>query len=373
MDGLLEKKLNELCWVINVVEENSEDEKTQGLELHGVDEVVRTREIKITNRLFPDLSWRNKPEEKEVVLKYRVLVCRIKYVCTYRNATDRTRGVWTEKTLYRIRREECDRDCAVDDEILRQSWRGSTEKGGMCHGMDPAEKLHMEKEARLNRGQNLPPRLLPGWCASNPLTLDEVLPSTTQWREPVAASTDTHTVEKTQQRYTLCDAFCGAGGTSRGAMKAGLRVELGFDHWDVACRTWLKNFPTAVNYELDVNAFVSLKGVEHKVDILHLSPPCQFFSQAHTTRGKNDEVNIDAQFVITDLLKKTRPRVATMEQTAGLPRRHQDYLHAILQMFTAIGFSVRWRVLKCSDFGLAQNRMRLFVIASWYVTYCAAL
>lgn len=103
------------------------------------------------------------------------------------------------------------------------------------------------------------------------------------------------------------------------------------------------------------------------MDICHLSPPCQFFSDAHTWAGKDDEMNTASLFAIFNLLEKAKPRVVTLEQTSGLVRRHPIFFNAVVNMFTSRGFSVRWRVINCADFGLSQRRMRLFVIASWYV------
>ena len=169
-----------------------------------------------------------------------------------------------------------------------------------------------------------------------------------------------------QRRYTFGDCFCGAGGMSRGAINAGLRINWGFDFNLSACQTYALNFFGTPIYNVWANDFSEAKG-DHIVDICHLSPPCQFFSDAHTWAGKDDEMNTASLFAIFNLLEKAKPRVVTLEQTSGLVRRHPIFFNAVVNMFTSRGFSVRWRVMNCADFGLSQRRMRLFVIASWYV------
>ena len=167
-----------------------------------------------------------------------------------------------------------------------------------------------------------------------------------------------------QRRYTFGDCFCGAGGMSRGAVSAGLRVHWGFDFNLKACQSYQMNFFRTPIYNVWADQFSEAKG-NHKVDICHLSPPCQFFSDAHTVQGKDDDMNTASLFAIFNLLDKAKPRVVTLEQTSGIIRRHAIFFNAIINMFNSKGFSVRWKIINCADFGLPQRRTRLFIIASW--------
>lgn len=151
---------------------------------------------------------------------------------------------------------------------------------------------------------------------------------------------------------------------SRGAINANLRIEWGFDFNLAACQTYALNFFGTPIYNVWANEFSAGTG-DYKVDVCHMSPPCQFFSDAHTIMGKDDEMNTASLFAIFNLLDKVKPRIVTLEQTSGLIRRHPIYFNAVINMFTTRGFSVRWRVMNCADFGLPQRRMRLFIIASW--------
>ena len=168
------------------------------------------------------------------------------------------------------------------------------------------------------------------------------------------------------RRYTFGDCFCGAGGMSRGAINAGLRIAWGFDFNLPACRTYQLNFLGTPIYNVWANDFSNSKK-DCKCDICHISPPCQFFSPLHTAHGKDDDMNTASLFAIEALLKKAKPRIVTLEETAGLVKIgvHKDYFNAVINMFTSQGFSVRWKVLNCADFGVPQQRKRLVIIASW--------
>lgn len=102
-----------------------------------------------------------------------------------------------------------------------------------------------------------------------------------------------------------------------------------------------------------------------RVDVLHFSPPCQYFSPAHTHNSVHDDDNIFALFGCNQLIYKTRPRIITVEQTFGITHdRHVEYLWALIGDFTQFGYSVRWKVVRFSTWGAAQDRKRLIIIAA---------
>ncbi|KAH8661999.1 S-adenosyl-L-methionine-dependent methyltransferase [Xylariales sp. PMI_506] len=168
------------------------------------------------------------------------------------------------------------------------------------------------------------------------------------------------------QKYTFCDLFCGARGTSRGAKDAGFRVTLACDIWDAACRTYRKNFPETDLRQMNVFDMMTLMGdTEIRIDVLHLSPPCQVWSPAHTVPGQNDEMNLAALYSAFEIVKKLRPRLITLEQTFGiLAPAFKNYFHLLLNCFTSHGYSLTWRLVALNTWGVPQPRRRLILIAS---------
>lgn len=145
----------------------------------------------------------------------------------------------------------------------------------------------------------------------------------------------------TSGSYTFGDAFCGAGGVSSGARKAGLNIKWGFDHDRAAIEAYGSNFPGTLPLPDDVESFISQAKQDPNsfyVDILHLSPPCQPHSHAHTVEGKNDEINEAAGLCIENLLDAVKPRMVTLEQTDGIISR-PDWFRTFIRSFVAQGFS----------------------------------
>lgn len=166
------------------------------------------------------------------------------------------------------------------------------------------------------------------------------------------------------QRYSCGDGFCGGGGTGRGMREAGLAVSWAFDFEPLMCASYVKNNPGALVANTSVFDFVNNAAYHRIIDILHLSPPCQYFSPAHTVAGQRDEANSAAQFMVTGMLAATRPRIVTLEQTEGIISRHPHWFAALVEQFTALSFSVRWKVVNMADYGVPQERLRLIILAS---------
>lgn len=165
--------------------------------------------------------------------------------------------------------------------------------------------------------------------------------------------------------YSLGDCFCGAGGMSCAAHSAGYDVAWAFDHDYAAITSYGLNHGGTQRHLIEADQFVFIEGENLKVDVMHLSPPCQFFSPAHTMQGQNDERNTAAQFAVPELIKKCRPRIVTLEQTFGLFQRHRYWFNHMIQFFTDLGFSIRWKVVNFAEYGLPQARKRLIIFASW--------
>lgn len=143
---------------------------------------------------------------------------------------------------------------------------------------------------------------------------------------------------------------CGAGGATRGAQMAGLKVTWGFDLDANACRSWQTNFPDAAIYEMAADQVCDAekrKKISLQCDILHMSPPCQFFSPAHTIAGVNDEMNSAALMACDEVLKRAKPRLVTLEQTFGITQAgHILYFNTLINMFLRNGYSITYKVVR---------------------------
>lgn len=182
-------------------------------------------------------------------------------------------------------------------------------------------------------------------------------------KAPTQSQTKTRKSKDTIPKYTFGDAFCGAGGMSRAADMAGFRVTWGVDHDAAAIEAYRMNFRKASCYHASIDQFLTNLEECILIDVLHLSPPCQPYSPAHTRDGKNDESNQAALFSISEFLVASRPRYAIVEQTDGILNK-SDFLSGLLLQFSDKGFSLAYKVLHGAEYGVPQTRKRLFVIAA---------
>lgn len=165
---------------------------------------------------------------------------------------------------------------------------------------------------------------------------------------------------------TMAEGFCGAGGMTSGAQEAGYDARIAFDKDEAKIATHKLNFPGCKSMCMNVSDWITWAETQRlKVDVLHLSPPCQPYSPANTTPNLvKNEINQAVLLSCGQVVKRLRPRIVTVEESEGLLNRHSEWFGALLQQFTELGFSIRWACLKCSDFGVPQLRKRVFLIAS---------
>lgn len=90
--------------------------------------------------------------------------------------------------------------------------------------------------------------------------------------------------------------------------------------------------------------------------------PCQSFSIAGKRKGF-DDTRGTLFFDIARILAKKRPRHLVLENVKGLLSHEQGKtFQTILGVLTDLGYRVEWQVLNSKDFGVPQNRERVFIV-----------
>jgi DNA (cytosine-5)-methyltransferase 1 len=120
----------------------------------------------------------------------------------------------------------------------------------------------------------------------------------------------------------LIDLFCGCGGLSLGATRAGFDLVLGVDHDKRALAAHSVNFPQSKHARLDLgntSAADLLKAadVQHgAVDVIAGGPPCQGFSVI----GKRDSADNRNQLIVDffRIVAALEPRVFILENVPGV-------------------------------------------------------
>jgi len=99
-------------------------------------------------------------------------------------------------------------------------------------------------------------------------------------------------------------------------------------------------------------------------DLLCGGFPCQSFSIAGK-RGGFTDTRGTLFFEIARIAKEKRPRLLLLENVKGLLNHDQGRTFGtILNTLDEIGYNVQWQVLNSKDFGVPQNRERVFIIAN---------
>ncbi len=180
---------------------------------------------------------------------------------------------------------------------------------------------------------------------------------------------------------TVVDLFCGAGGMSLGFESAGFRTILGVDFDRRANQTFAANIRARgvvhdLNNVTDFRVFFAEHGV-HQVTGIIGGPPCQGFSRVgkgrirhrdrlkgHQEPQRDPRNHLYQQFLAA--VAALRPLFFVMENVPDLASYEDDdgelLADRIQEEFEHLGYAVDRRVLRASDFGVPQNRKRLFFV-----------
>ena len=181
--------------------------------------------------------------------------------------------------------------------------------------------------------------------------------------------------------FAIADLFCGAGGTSTGAVEAiralGYAPQLtAINHWDVAIATHTANHPEARHLCTSIDD-INPRSLyaEGELDLLWASPECTHHSTARGGRPIKDQSRATAHCV-TRWAEALRPAVVLVENvpefaTWGplgsnnrpLKSRKGETFNAWLGMLRSLGYMVDSRVLRAADYGDPTTRERLFIQA----------
>ncbi|KAF4537478.1 C-5 cytosine methyltransferase [Lasiodiplodia theobromae] len=327
---MLDPKLNEVSIVTTIDTDDPRPYHIQGLEEISLDEAFRKRRLKVTNAPFPKLSYRDHSpfasrgpdgkKIKKIVEDNDVLVCRYFFAKVYgKGERNSARRIPYQGILQHITPMEAD----DGGKILTGR---SAEHVDLTDNADDGDIILMEPTRSLPHGPNR------------------------------------------ERQYTFGDAFQGGGGASCAAKLAGLKVVWGFDHDKAAVDTAALNFPRARIFQCEAADFPAAAArFNARCDIVHISLPCQPFSNANTNPNAiKDEINTTCVFAVTGIIRTARPRIITLEEADGLLTRekHKYWFGKLLALIREEGYSVKWAIHNTLEYDISQPRKRLVLIAA---------
>lgn len=171
------------------------------------------------------------------------------------------------------------------------------------------------------------------------------------------------------KKYKFIDLFAGIGGIRLGFEKAfGKDSETVFvSEWDAAAKkTYLANFPGTETIAGDIT----------KIDENDVPPfniclagfPCQAFSMAGQRKGFDDNYKgICRGTLFLDVARicdYRKPEIIFCENVKGLAIHDKGRTFKVIKStFENLGYTVFSKILNSKDFGVPQNRERLYIVA----------
>ncbi len=154
--------------------------------------------------------------------------------------------------------------------------------------------------------------------------------------------------------------FAGAGGLDLGFQKAGFNVVWANEYDKEIWATYEKNHKNTI---LDRRSIVDIPSNEvPDCDGIIGGPPCQSWSEAGSKLGIADKRG-QLFYEFMRILADKKPKFFLAENVSGmLLPAHKEALANIKQMFTDIGYELSFQLLNVSDYGVPQDRKRVFFI-----------
>lgn len=168
------------------------------------------------------------------------------------------------------------------------------------------------------------------------------------------------------------DFFAGCGGTSAGLRRAGMTPVLALDFDQEAAETYRLNFPQATMVCGDIRDLTTgdLEPYFQKPravpTLFSACAPCQPFSRQNRQKRDGDG-RITLLSELHRFVERFRPELLVVENVPGLQTGRAGDTQPfpeLVKLLDRLGYHHESAVLRALDYGVPQNRQRLFLIAS---------
>jgi site-specific DNA-cytosine methylase len=161
-----------------------------------------------------------------------------------------------------------------------------------------------------------------------------------------------------QQQWQWVSLFSGCGGSTIGAVQAGIKPIFALDFDDAICETYRKNIGSSLCksvYDLQPEDY---RHIDNTKLIMQISPPCQDVSTANIGKViKSDRANalITCKNIVADLL----PDYLIIENVPAY-QKAESYLE--FKDYFQGTYQISEKVMDCADYGVPQNRRRFIAV-----------
>ena len=163
----------------------------------------------------------------------------------------------------------------------------------------------------------------------------------------------------------LISLFSGCGGLDLGFERAGFEIPVANEIDKKIWATFRANHPKTHLIEGDirkVNKEDLQEFLSGEVDGIIGGPPCQSWSEAGSLKGIEDARG-QLFFDYIRILKEFQPKFFLAENVSGmLANRHSEAVQNIFRLFESAGYDVTFTMVNAKDYGVAEERKRVFYI-----------
>lgn len=163
----------------------------------------------------------------------------------------------------------------------------------------------------------------------------------------------------------LISLFSGCGGLDLGFERAGFSIPVANEFDNTIWETFKANHPNSHLIEGDVRQITKEDidpFISSEVDGIIGGPPCQSWSEAGSLKGIEDARG-QLFYDYIRILKEFKPKFFLAENVSGmLANRHSEAVQNILKMFSDAGYDVSLTMVNAKDYGVAEERKRVFYI-----------
>lgn len=178
------------------------------------------------------------------------------------------------------------------------------------------------------------------------------------------------TEDKQPHNIRLFSMFSGIGAFEKALDRLGINYELvGFSEIDkYATKSYcaIHGVDESMNHG-DITK-VDEKALPKNIDLVTYGFPCQDISLAGKQKGLFNEDGTQTRsglfFEALRIIEETQPRVAIAENVKNLVgKKFKEQFQIVLDSLEKAGYTNYWKVLNAKDFGIPQNRERVFIVS----------
>lgn len=170
------------------------------------------------------------------------------------------------------------------------------------------------------------------------------------------------------KKIRLLSLFSGIGAFEKALTNIGVDYEL-VNYCEID-KYASKSYSLIHNESEDKNLWditkIDIKNLPTNIDLITHGSPCQDFSIAGTNKGGDENTGTRSSLMwnSVEIIKHCKPKYVIWENVKNvLSVKHKHNFKRYLDILESFGYKNFYKVLNAKDFGIPQNRERIFVVS----------